>query len=92
MARQELKFPDWLREARRKLHEQGPTALRDDLAEHVDEPTQKALLIRLLQELGAELPRDIQTEAEGLDEIVTLVNALDLRDGVLEDLRDSGLF
>jgi hypothetical protein len=46
----------------------------------------KALLARLLQEADMQLEEDIQTQTEGLDKIVELINYLDFRDGILEDL------
>jgi len=88
MPRRDLKFPDWLREARRSLVVQGPTALRTNIAEHLDKDQATKVLARLLQRADKELAQDIQTEEEGLDLIVQLIVFIDARDSIIEALDD----
>lgn len=92
MPRRELKFPDWLREARRIVAEQGASALRDNIGENLDDEQVKDTLVRLFGEAGRDLDEDIQTQAEGLDKIVELVVYIDSREAVLEDPVNQGRF
>jgi hypothetical protein len=66
MPRRELPFRDWLREARRIVDEQGPTALRDNIGEHLDEGQAKDTVVQLVVYIHSyETMRDVLRDDPG---------------------------